>query len=64
MGRGFSPALTAPVNNSCPLTCRSCPGWHGHADVMWLIVFLTSLASPIMVTFSLRFLRRGDDDDK
>ena len=30
------------------------------ADVMWLIVLLSSVSSPIMVMLTLRFLRGGD----
>ena len=35
----------------------------GFDAIVWLIVLLTSLSSPVMVTLSLRFLRRDDEDD-
>ena len=44
-------------------TCEDCPGWHDNADVMWLIVLVSSISSPVMVMLSLRFLK-GDRDDE
>ena len=65
VGSQYSPQLAATSASqlSCPATCVACPGWEGHADVMWLIVLLSSISSPIMVTLTLRFLR-GDPPDK
>ena len=62
VGGDYSPQLHTHNHTylTCPATCRQCPGWEAHADVMWLIVFLSSISSPIMVMLSLRFLR-GDD---
>lgn len=46
---------------NCPSTCVQCPGWEGHADLMWLIVLLSSVTSPVLVHLSLKFLRGPGD---
>jgi len=57
----YSPLLHAESASllHCPSTCRQCPGWDSQTATMWLIVFFSSVSSPIMVMLSLRFLR-GD----
>ena len=44
VGGGYSPALAnlSGADASCPASCEACPGWHGDASTMWLIVLLTS----------------------
>ena len=63
-GSMYAPELVARSADElhCPSTCKECPGWEGHADVMWLIVLISSVSSPIMVMGTLRFLR-GEGDD-
>ena len=63
VGGDYSPALhgASAAQLACPETCRECPGWESHAETMWLIVFLSSISSPIMVMLSVRFLK-GDDE--
>jgi len=58
-GRGFSPALTAANLSSlhCPASCRECTGWKGEPRLMWLVVLLTSVSSPLMVACTLPYLR-------
>jgi len=41
----------------CPSTCQQCPGWEGDAKLMWTIVLLSSISSPVMVQLSLKYLR-------
>ena len=41
----------------CPSTCQLCPGWEGDAKLMWTIVLLSSISSPVMVQLSLKYLR-------
>ena len=59
VGPEYSSALVAPHFEGlhCPTDCHGCPGWEGHAQTMWLIVLVSSLSSPILVSASLRFLR-------
>ena len=62
VGKDYSPLLHAASASAlhCPDTCRTCPGWEGHADVMWLIVLISSLTSPVLVMLTIRFLRDGE----
>ena len=63
VGTGFAEQLSAANLTdltglrSCPQSCAACPGWAGDGRTLWLIVLLTSLSSPVMVTLTLNFLR-------
>ena len=65
VGGQYSPLLHSQDRDSlhCPQTCEDCPGWKDNADVMWLIVLVSSISSPVMVMLSLRFLK-GDAADE
>jgi len=55
----YSPAMIAPHGSGlhCPTHCHQCPGWSGSAQTMWMIVLISSISSPILVSLSVRFLR-------
>ncbi|KAL3902266.1 MAG: hypothetical protein SGPRY_012135, partial [Prymnesium sp.] len=61
-GGHFSEALSSTNATAlqCPSTCLECPGWQDHAQVMWMSVFLLSVASPVLVQLSLPYLRSVD----
>ena len=55
--------LVMALEKPCPSTCFECPGWTGTVEqgyMLWKIVFLTSLSSPVLVWLFLPFLR-GDE---
>ena len=65
VGGDFSAALNAPNVTllHCPDSCQACPGWESQPATMWLIVLVTSVSSPLMVAFTVRFLRGEGEGD-
>ena len=49
---------------TCPLTCNECPTWNdSNASMLWFILMIISIISPLLVWITLPFLR-GENGKK